>query len=68
MARYEIYVVDPVRAALWWGAPISAGTVVSEADSECPNNTAGCQACGTLHGIAHPEILEKNGLAARKQG
>lgn len=62
--EYEIYVVDEVKAAIYWGAPVAQGTVVSRGTDSC--EIANCGACGTLHGIAKPEILERNGLAARE--
>lgn len=62
--EYEVYVVDPVRASIWWQAPIERGTVVSRGTTDC--DVANCQACGVLHGVANPETLEKHGLAARR--
>ena len=64
MRRYEIYVIDPVRASIWYQTQVTAGQVISTVDDEC--ETANCQHCGTLHGVAAPSMLEKNGLAARR--
>lgn len=60
---YEIYVVDEVKASIWWKAPVEKGFVVSRGTDDC--DVADCRACGTLHGIASPDVLERNGLAAR---
>lgn len=62
--EFEIYVVDEVKAALYWGAPIEKGFVVSRATDDCA--VASCRACGVLHGIASAKVLEQNGLAARR--
>ena len=64
MPEFEIYVVDEVRASVWNGALVKQGDVVSRATDDC--DTPNCQACGTLHGVASSETLEKNGLAARR--
>lgn len=64
MIEYELFVVDPVRASLWWGDVLKKNDVVSRGTSEC--DTANCRACGDLHGVADSVTLEKNGLAVRR--
>jgi len=64
MKRFEVYVVDPVRASVYWGAPVEKGFVVSRVTDDC--EAADCRACGVYHGVAKPEVLEQNGLAARR--
>jgi hypothetical protein len=62
--EYEVYVVDPVKASIWKGSVAVLGEVVSRGTDDC--EVAECRACGVLHGVAAPEALERNGLAARR--
>lgn len=64
MREFEIYVVDVVKASLWWQSPVEAGQVLSRGTETC--EVANCRACGIFHGIAPAEVLEANGLAARR--
>lgn len=64
MIVYEIYVVDVVKAAIWWGSPVALGEIVSRGTIQC--DTTNCRQCGVFHGVADPITLEKNGLAARR--
>lgn len=64
MREFEIYVVDEVKASLWWQAPVAVGQVLSRATDNC--EVSQCRACGVHHGIAKREVLEANGLAARR--
>lgn len=63
MRHYEIYVVDEVKAALWWKSPVKKNQVLSIVTDDCA--VANCNQCGVLHGVAKPDVLEKHGLAAR---
>lgn len=64
MREYEIYVVDPVKASIWWQEPVEEGQILSRATDTC--TVADCRACGIYHGVAPAEVLEAKGLAARQ--
>lgn len=61
--EFEVYVVDAIKASIWWQAPVQVGQVLSRVTDTC--EVANCRACGVYHGVAKAEVLEANGLAAR---
>lgn len=64
MREFEIYVVDVVKASIWWQAPVEIDQVLSRVTDDCA--IANCRGCGVHHGIAKREVLEQHGLAARR--